>query len=410
MTAASTAFGQLRYIAETTPGTIPVAGNGVSLRTTGPTMKAATQSITSNEIRAQRMASSGTDVDRTVDGGFNFELSAKEYDPFMAAVLCGAWEHFGTGGVGVATQVTTTASTITASSAPVGTSAFTTLKPGQWFKLLPDAGASAAIKSYFAKTWLKVDDTTAPTATEITLSTETPLSGDGLIGVDASMQITSSRVIPALLKPSFTLEWYQSDVGQYLQYIGMRPNTMSLDFAVGAILTGSFEFMGAGHTITQAAALPGTITASQSGSVMNSVTDMGVLAVNGSNLLANGTSFIQKASLSVNNNLRGLKALGVFGNIDVGYGTLEVSGSMDCYFEDENLYDLALSGNYFELAFGTEDNQGNGYVFNLPKARYVNAALNLGDKNSDVMLNLPFQGYLDDGKGYGVAIYRAVAA
>ena len=132
MAFASTAFGQLRYIAEVTPGVTPVSGNGVNLSTTGPTMNASMSSISSNEIRAERMTLSSILADLTVDGGFDFELSGKEYDPFLAGVLGGTWTHYGTQGVGDSFQMTSTATTITAGAAPAGTSAFTTLAGGDW--------------------------------------------------------------------------------------------------------------------------------------------------------------------------------------------------------------------------------------------------------------------------------------
>lgn len=409
---ASTAFGQLRYIAETTPGTTPAVGTGVNLRTTGPTMKAALQSIVSNEIRPERMAISSTNVDLTVDGGFNFELSAKEYDPFMAGALCGTWAHFGTDGIGVATSVTTTATAITAGAATTGTSDFSTLKKGQWFKVIPAVGASAAVKDYFRNLWLKVHEVTAPTSTVLTLSPSTPLSGVGLIAVAASVQIATSVVQNGNDRSSFTLEWDQTDVGQLLQYVGMRPNTLSLDFSVGAMLTGSFGFFGAKHGITQATTLPGgpSFTASQDGDGMNSVTDMGVLQVGGTNLLAGGASFIQKVSLEVNNNLRGQKALGVFGNAGVGYGELAISGTMECYFENETLYELALAGGIADLALGVADGKGQGYLFEMPKIKFKDAAVNLGSKDSDVMLSLPFQAFYDTTAKRGISITRAVAA
>ena len=103
---ASTAFGQLRYIKETVAGVTPIAGVGTNLRTTGPDMKAAMQSVTSNEISSQRMVRSLVNVDMSVDGGFGFELSAKEYDPFIEGVLCNSWAHYGTNGISADIPVT----------------------------------------------------------------------------------------------------------------------------------------------------------------------------------------------------------------------------------------------------------------------------------------------------------------
>lgn len=414
MAFASTAFGQLRYIPETVPGETPVVGTGLNLRTTNPTAKAQVESIKSNEINSTRMVKSSTNVDMNVDGGFDFELSAGEYDPFLAGVLCGTWSHYGTDGLGDPVSLVTTATTITASAAPTGNSAFTGLAPNTWFKLIPPAAASASVKAYFNDLWLKTHETTPSTATVITLSPLTPLSGVGLMAVStAGFKLSSSTVVNGQGKSSFTLEWDQTDIGQFLHYKGMRPNTMSLEFSVGSIITGSFGFMGQGHNITQASVLPkdgGNWIASKDGEVMNSVTDVGIIAVGGVNLLAGGTSFIRNISLEVSNNLRGQKALGVFGNAGVGYGEFAVSGSMEVYFQDEALYKQALEGANTTLAFGVADFTGAGYLIELDKIRFNNASMNPGGKDGDMMVSLPIEAFYRTDLQRGIRITRARSA
>lgn len=408
---ASTAFGQLRYIRETTPGVVPVTGTARNLRTTGPNMKAGVQSIVSDEIRPERMVISSTNVDLTVDGGFDIELSSREYDDFIAGVLCGVWRDYGTNGASAAISLTTTANTVVAGAATTGVDDFSNLRPGQWFKLLPDASASDAVKSYFADKWLRVSETTAATSTVITLDTATPLDGVGIVGTAMNFKVLSSVASNGNERSSFSLEWEQTDVNQFVNYVGMRPNTLSLDFAVGAMLKGSLGFLGMRHGITQVTVLPGgpSFTPSFGGEVMNSVTDMGILRVGGQNVLAGGTSFVQSIKLEINNNLRGQKALGVFGNANVGYGEFAVSGTMECYFENHVLYEKALAGEIIDLALGIADVNGNGYLIDMPKIKFKDSALNLGSKDSDVMVSLPFQAFYDLSKGRGISITRASA-
>lgn len=413
MAFASTAFGQLRYIPEVTPGVTPVAGTGIDLRTTNPTTKAQVESIKSNEINKNRMVRGSTNVDMSVDGGFDFELSSGEYDPFLAGVLGGTWTHYGTNGLGGPFPITTTATTIDTTAGPTGTSAMSSLGTNRWFKLIPPASASATVKAYFNDLWLKTHETITPTDSVLTLSPLTPLSGPGLMAAPvAGFRISSSTVTNGNAKPSFTLEWDQTDIGQFLHYSGMRPNSMSLDMSVGAIITGSFNFMGQGHDITQASILPGGpgYTPSRDGEVMNSVTDMGMIAVGGENLLAGGTSFIRNLKLEINNNLRGQKALGVFGNAGVGYGEFAVSGSMEVYFQDEDLYKQALEGENTTLAFGVADFTGAGYLIEMDKIRWNNAALNPGGKDGDMMVSLPFEAFYRTDLQRGIRITRAVSA
>ena len=410
---ASSAFGQLRYIVESTPGTTPNTGNGVNLRMTGPTLKAAVGTTSSNEIAAHRMSTGLTTTDLNIDGGFNFELSGKEYDPFIEAMLGSAYAHYGTNGLGATFSLTTATNTITAATAPTGSSAFTGIPTGSWIKVIAPAGASAAVKAYFADRWFKVHTSTAPTATVSTLDASTPITGVGLgITAVAGYAVAQSRVQNAnSLNRSFTLEYAMTDVNQFLPFRGMFANTMELSLDVGAIITGSFGFMGLGHDgMVQATTLPGTPVASNSLEVMNAVADVGLIYENGSSIFSGGTSFIKSVKLNVNNNLRAQKAIGVYGNAGVGSGELSVTGSMEVYLQDASYYNKWLQGTNTSLAFGMADALGNGYLIELDKVQFTDGGLNMGGRSDDVMLSLPFQASYNAATGRGIRITRAIAA
>lgn len=402
---ASGAFGQLRYIPEATQGVTPGTGNGVNLRMTNPTMKASVSTVKSNEISSTRMVSGSTNVDISVDGGFDFELSGKEYDPFIEASVYGSFAHYGTAGLGTTFSCTTAANSITAAAAPTTTSAFTLLANGSWIKLNPPANASTAIKTYFADRWFKVSGTTA---TVITLDASTPITGAGLgITAVAGYAVTQSVVSNGNAVKSFTFEYDQTDIGQKLWFKGMQTNTMSLKLEVGSIITGSFGFTGLSHDISATSVLPGAPVASQSLEVMNAVTDVGMVMENGANLLTAG-SFIKSVSLDINNNLRAQKAVGVYGNAGIGSGELAVSGSMEVYFTDATYYRKWLDGTNTSLVIGMADQAGNGYLVEMDKVKFKDGALNPGGKDSDVMLSLPFDAFYNAGTGRGIRITRAV--
>lgn len=406
MTFASGAFGQLRYIPEVTQGVTPATGNAVELRMTNPTMKAAVSSVKSNEISRTRMVSGSTNVDLNVDGGFDFELSGREYDPFIESVVYGNFTHYGTNGLGTTFSLTTAANSLTAAAAPTSTSAFTGLANGSWIKVVPPAGATAAVKDYFADRWFKVASTTTTT---ITLDPSTPITGVGLgITAAAGYSITQSVVSNGNVSKFFTFEYEQSDIAQFLQYTGMQTNSMSLSLQVGSIITGSFNFVGMGHDITPTTKLPGAPVPSKSFDPMNAVTDVGMVLENGANLLTAG-SFIKQLSLEVNNNLRGQKSLGVYGNSGVGTGELAVSGSMEVYFQDATYYKKWLNGTTTSLAIGMADQLGNGYLIELDKVKFRDGGLNPGGKDGDAMLTLPFDAFYNSATGRGIRITRAVS-
>lgn len=405
MTYASGAFGQLRYIPEATQGVTPGSGNGVNLRMTNQNFKAGVKTVKSNEISSTRMVSGSTNVDIDVDGGFDFELSGKEYDPFLEGVVYGSFAHYGTAGLGTTFSCTTAAGSITAAVAPTTTSAFTNLANGSWIKLNPPAGASTAIKAYFADRWFKVSGTTS---TVITLDASTQISGVGLgITAVAGYSVTQSVVSNGNTTKFFTFEYDQTDIVQKLWYKGCQPNTLSLKLEVGSIITGSFGFTGMSHDISATSVLPGSPVASQSLEVMNAVTDVGMVMENGANLLTAG-SFIKSVSLDINNSTRAQKAVGVYGNAGVGTGELAVSGSMEVYFTDATYYRKWLDGTTTSLVIGMADQLGNGYLVELDKVKFRDGGLNPGGKDGDVMLSLPFDAFYNASSGRGIRITRAV--
>lgn len=408
-TFAQSAFGQLRYMPEVTPGTTPVAGNGTNLRMTGPTAKAAIATTKSEEIASDRLAPGSVHTDLNIDGGFNFEFSAKEYDPFLEGLVGQNFAHYGTNGLGTTFSMTSVAGSITAAVAPTGSSAFTGIGLGQWFKVVPPAGASQAVKDYFADLWLKSHASTPSSTTVITLDASTPIAAPGLITATAGYAISTSVIQNGNTFKTFSLEYAMTDINEFMLFKGMRPGSLDLDISVGSIIKGSFGFVGMSHVSATATGLPGSPVASQTLDAMNAVTDVGTIYEGSSNLLANG-SFIKSIKLSLNNNLRGQKALQTFGNAGVGYGELGLSGQMEVYFPDGAYYRKWLAGTSTALSIGTADALGNGYLFDFEKVTFKDVALNPGGRNDDIMLSVPFDAFRNSAGTRGVRITRAVSA
>jgi hypothetical protein len=411
-TFAQTALSRLRYMPEVTPGTTPVAGNCLELRMTGPTMKAAIATTKSEEISSDRLAPGSIRTDLNIDGGFNFELSGKEYDPFLEGLIGNSFTHYGTNGIGTSFTMTTTASTITAAVAPTGSSAFNAgggvgIGLSEWFKIVPPVGASQAIKDYFADRWFKSHASTAATTTVITVDASTPIEAPGILTSQAGYMVSKSTIVNGSTFKTFSLEYQMTDVAEYMLFKGMRPGSMDLDIAVGSIIKGSFGFVGMGHVSATATGLPGTAVASQTLDAMNAVTDVGTIYEASTNLLSNG-SFIKGIKLNINNNLRGQKAIQTFGNAGVGYGELGLSGQMDVYFPDGAYYRKWLNGTNTALSIGLADAAGNGYLLDFDKVTFRDVALNPGGRNDDVMLTLPFDAFRSGGRG--IRVTRAVAA
>lgn len=382
-TLASTSLAQLAYIAESTFGTTPGSGNGAYLRMTGESMNFDITKEVSKEIRSDRQISSMTPVGAQASGGFNFELSYNEYDPFLASLLQDAWAVYGTNGVGTTFTGTMTTTTITAAVAPTGANAFTTLKKGQWFRLLAPTDANNG-------KLLRVSTATAPTSTVITLDTSTPAVAASSI---SNCAVQTSRLNNGTTKTSFTIEKSYTDVTQFFAFKGMTPSKMSLKFASAALTAGSIEFLGASAPRSTSTVLPGTTAASKTYTIQNAVTGVGNLWEGGAPLTS---TFIKSLSLDYDNTLRAQQAIGTLGLVGIGNGTIACKGSLEVYFADGSIYDKFVANTTTSIIISTQDESGNGYVFTLPIVNLSNSKIVAGAKDQDLMATFDFMGLSDD--------------
>ena len=132
---------------------------------------------------------------------------------------------------------------------------------------------------------------------------------------------------------SFTIQKHFQDATTpfYMNYTGCRVGGMDMDFQTGQILTGKFSFMGLGAAATTTQFTGATTPAATTTDVMNAVSNLVEIDDNG----IPSTSFFNKLTLSLNNNLRAQRAIGHLPNVGIALGTLDVTGSIELYLEDK---------------------------------------------------------------------------
>ncbi len=371
-----------------------------ALRIAGESLDFNIKTDSSKEIRSDRQTSDLILVGAEAAGGFTFELSYGEFDPFIEATLQGTWSVFGTNGVGAAipTSATFTANTLTAGANTTGTSLFTTLALGQWVKV---SGSSITGQNI----WAQVSTVTAPTATVLTFQGTpfTGLTGNGGVAVT----ISASRATNGVVQRSFTLEKTFTDITQTMTYTGMTADKMSFKLASGAILTGSVDFKGKTMTPQAGTLLNATVTPSTSNKVMNGVNNV-LNVLEGGAALA-GT-FIKNLTLDIGNNLRGLDGISNLGNVAIASGNADVKGTIEFYFADATIYNKFVNNTSTSLSFRVNDALGNGYVFTLPNVNYSTGKVTAGSINQDVMVSMGFTAVRDTVSGSTILIDRAGAA
>lgn len=415
----SSSLAQLGYKLEGTYPTnwgVPQAGNGVFLNMLSESLDYNIKTEESKSIRGDRQLSEVVQLDATAAGSFAFEAQYREYDPFLLGVVQAAdYVKFGTDGVGAALTGTLTlaSGTITASLATTGTSDWSTLGRGQWFSLIPPAGASAAAIAYFTGRAFRTHLTTPATSTVITVDAMTPINTT-LAGVSmiVGAKITSSYALNSNTMKSYTLQVGHSDINVYRQYTGMIVSKMDLKLSVGGIVTGSFDFMGKSLNLLGSTGL-GTATDSQVFTQANAT--KGIVDIYENGVALSATTYIKSAEFSIENTLRVQSSVGVFGAAGIGAGTFRANGKMELYFADTSMYQKFLAGSASSLAIPILDVDGNGYVYVFPRIKYTAVKVQVGGMDQDNMLSVDWAASYNQTAGMvstakTVVIYRVGSA
>lgn len=380
---------QLAYVPESSFGVIPTTGNPYALRTTGESLKFALTKENDKEINPTAQLTSSTTTAAQADGDVKVHVQYAEYDRLLAGVCRSSWNVYGTSGVGTTFSASVTAGTagtvasvITAGAAPTGANAFTTLQPGQWFKInMPGDANDGKI--------VRTSTSVAPTTTTVTLDVNTPLAASTSV---AGTSIATSRLTNGVTLQPFTIEKQMLDVGQYHTFRGMNVSKFSTSFASKALTEGTFTFLGKDMLANSSTQLTGAVAASNTYDIQNGVRGLGQLWEGGAPLT---TTSIKSITMDVDSALRAQDAAGTLGLVGVGIGTFKVTGKLTIYFATGALFAKYLADQYTSFTIQTTDTAGNGYVITVPKAMLSNGQVLAGGQDTDMMAEFDYTGYAD---------------
>jgi hypothetical protein len=377
---------QMSYMPEADFAVIPVTGVPKNLRMTGESLDFQLTKENDKEINSSAQLTSSTTVNAAASGDIKIHMQYGEYDPLFASVMRTAWVAFGTNGVGATFTADITTTTITASVATSGSSIFTALAKGQWFRLVAPGNAANNGKLF------RVSTVTAPTSTVITLDTNTP--GVAASGV-ALCVVQSSRAANGVTLTSFTLQRESADTSSFFAYRGMYVSKFSTSFASSALTDGTFSFIGKDMLLDESATqFPAAATASLPYDIQNGVRGVGNIWEGGSPLTG---TYIKSMSLDIDSALRAQEAIGNLGMVGAGIGTFMAKGTLEVYFADGSMFAKYLNDTYTSITVSTQDKDGNGYVFTFPKVQLTGAKIQAGGKDSDLMASFDYTAYQDLG-------------
>jgi hypothetical protein len=370
--ASSNRTGILR-IKEATWGVTPTTPALIDTRYTGEGINSDLENITSEEIRSDRQTTDLVQVSQSSNGNLDIELSYAAYDDFIESALHNEW---------TSTLVTSTATAdegivfATAGTITIGSALAHTFVVDQWIRV---AGATNANNNLFYRI-------TGITGNALTVSPVPGTNETNTTGATLRGKVIRNSVD----QTSFTIEKVLNDatVPTYHIFRGMIVDGMSLNFETGAILGGSFSFLGKGSEMTETQISGATVVAAAANQVMNSVSNIDNVLVNDSPT----SFFIQSLTMDLANNLREQRAIGSIDAVGIASGRLEITGNISVYFETKAEYDRYVAADYFKLSYRVQDGDGNAYIFTFPRIKYESMTLNSSGLDTDVVLEGTWRG------------------
>ena len=223
----------------------------------------------------------------------------------------------------------------------------------------------------------------------------TNLDGDALTAGDAEGLTTDtagtgftqttpiSNITCSTTDLSFTIEEGFTDIEKYHYTTGAYVNTWAMSIQPDSIVTGSFDFQGLTYVGFSDTAPSSSVAAANTNNIFDSYT--GVAYVEG----VAGSCVITGLDFSVDNGLTRRYALMKQDACSMGQGRINVTGTINAYFQDATMADLYADETEFKVSVRLEDLDGNSYVIGFPKVKLTGDTRDISE--NDVTESLPFQ-------------------
>lgn len=206
---------------------------------------------------------------------------------------------------------------------------------------------------------------------------------------------------------SFTFE-ETLDLGagakSFSRFDGCMISQMSLAIAARAAITGSMTIMGQNETLDTAIVTGATYAAAGTTPISTSSANVANLSVTG----ITAQPKVRSLNFDINNNLRTRPVVGSLYTDSFGSGRCEVTGTLEAYFETNELYAAVLAHGSGAVSFTVGNSTGNKYTFSLPKIIFGNGERRPGGNSDDVMVSIPFRAVYDTATAATIQITRAV--
>ena len=375
----------LAYIEEVTFGTTPSTPAFKDLRFTSESIAQITGTVNSAEIRSDRQIVDHIRTTINVAGDVNVELSFSAFDDFLEAGLLSA---------DFTAEISLTATDISADNSDNSinsVAAAFTHTINRWIKI--SGFLTNATNNGFAR--IATATTSKLTLVGITLITEA--AGDSVT------VIQGAEIKNGTEQRFFTFQKEYTDITEFARYTGCEIDTFTFTVPSDNIVTGTFGILGKIETSAQTAIAGATSVAAPANEVMAGIED--ITAILEANVAFPSTEF----SITLGNNLRQRLQIGSLGPISIGTGVVEVTGTLQAYFDSAAILDKYLNFTDSSLAIQFADSTGKGYVIDLPRVNYDTGTRVAGGQNTDIIVDLSFSAFRNSTQNETIVIQRFLA-
>jgi hypothetical protein len=110
----------------------------------------------------------------------------------------------------------------------------------------------------------------------------------------------------------------------------------------------------------------------------------------------------------VKNNHRVRDCIESYESGQFGQGVQDITGSMEVYFENADVYQAMLDNSEIAMTFHVIDSQSTGYdyTFDLPKMKIAGTTQDIGGNDTDIIQAVDWRAMFDQGLGYQMKITR----
>lgn len=369
---------------ETTFAQPALSTSGQLMRRTSSNVDLAKKTYKSTEIRPDYQFSDFRHGTRSVTGTISDELSVGTWQQFMASVTRQAWQKAGStaaaaldavAGTALTQQITRAAGSFLTDGYMLGDvvqfEGFTVGTANNANNFFITGITALALNGVFLDGALLVADTAS---TEVTCA---------VMGSKTWMPLTGQT------RDSYTIEHFFSDIGQSELFVGCRVSQMAVKLPSTGLATVDFPILGINATegATQYFQNPAPASTGQILAAVNGAMFMGGQQI----------AVVTSIDFTVNGNMTSGDVVGSNVAPDIFPGSMDVSGTMSAYFEDETFQSAFFNEEEVSIIVAlTADSTPNAafQVYTFPRCKLNGATKN--DGQVGIVQTVPFVALLNN--------------